>query len=138
MTKIFCSTISRAIENSKFYQELQNTFYSFLEALAYAIDARHPITAGHSRRVTLVAIRIGKAFGLADKDIEKLRIAGLLHDIGKIGISDSVLKKPGKLTDEEYEEIKTSSYYLLHTDESQISERFGGYTFHRKPSSRKT
>jgi len=116
MTKIFCSTISRAIENSKFYQELQNTFYSFLEALAYAIDARHPITAGHSRRVTLVAMRIGKAFGLADEDIEKLRIAGLLHDIGKIGISDSVLKKPGRLTDEEYEEIKKHpliTYYIL-------------------------
>ncbi len=116
MIKIFCSTIARAIENSKFYQELQETFYSFLETLAFAIDARHPITAGHSRRVTLVAMRIGEAFKLPAKDIEKLRIAGLLHDIGKIGISDKVLKKPGKLTDEEYDEIKRHpliTYYIL-------------------------
>ena len=116
ITQVYCTTIARAIENSKLYQELKTTFYNFLETLASAIDARHPITSGHSKRVTNIAMRIGNAFNLPENDIEKLRIAGLLHDIGKIGISDSILKKHGKLTHDEYNEMKRHpliTYYIL-------------------------
>ncbi|MBI5026932.1 MAG: HD-GYP domain-containing protein, partial [Nitrospirae bacterium] len=67
---------------------------------------KSPWTRGHSERVTEYALKIGRALGLSDGEMEKLRIAGLLHDIGKIGTYDGVLDKPGQLTDEEYEVVK--------------------------------
>jgi putative nucleotidyltransferase with HDIG domain len=73
-----------------------------LTALARAIDAKSPWTAGHSERVTHLALKIGRILGLTQKQLENLEQAGLLHDIGKIGISAKILDKPGKLTDEEY------------------------------------
>jgi len=76
-----------------------------IRALAAALDARDPYTAGHSERVSTLSVAIGRVLRLHDSDIEVLRLGALLHDIGKIGISDSVLRKPGPLTDEEFEAI---------------------------------
>lgn len=76
-----------------------------IRALAAALDARDPYTAGHSERVSTLSVAIGRVLRLPDSDIEVLRLGALLHDIGKIGISDSVLRKPGPLTDEEFEAI---------------------------------
>ena len=73
-----------------------------LTALARAIDAKSPWTAGHSERVTHLALKIGRILSLTQKQLENLEQAGLLHDIGKIGIPAKILDKPGKLTDEEY------------------------------------
>jgi len=73
-----------------------------LTALARAIDAKSPWTAGHSERVTHLALKIGRILGLTREQLDNLRQAGLLHDIGKIGIPAKILDKPGKLTDEEY------------------------------------
>jgi HD-GYP domain-containing protein (c-di-GMP phosphodiesterase class II) len=75
--------------------------------LARSIDARDFLTAGHSEKVTEYAVGISRELGLSEDYCEMMRVASLLHDYGKIGISDAILKKPGKLTDEEYEEIKT-------------------------------
>jgi putative two-component system response regulator len=78
-----------------------------LVSLATALDAKDPYTSGHSQRVGTYAEDLGAAMGLAGKERRNLRRAGLLHDIGKIGIDDNVLRKPGALTPEEFEHIKT-------------------------------
>lgn len=76
-----------------------------IRALAAALAARDPYTAGHSERVSVLAVAIGRVLRLPNADLEVLRFGALLHDIGKIGISDQVLRKPGPLTDEEFEAI---------------------------------
>ena len=80
-----------------------------IEVLRLAVDAKDEYTRGHSDRVAYYASKIGERFGLPYEDLEKLRIAGIFHDIGKIGISDLILKKPGRLTEEEFEEMKKHS-----------------------------
>ena len=77
-----------------------------VEALMNAIDARDMYTEGHSRRVAEISTKIAKELKLSQWDIEKINIAAMLHDVGKIGISDNILNKPGKLTEEEYNTIK--------------------------------
>jgi HAMP domain-containing protein len=79
---------------------------SYFSTLAAALDARDPYTAGHSERVAKYAVEIGTLAGLSDYDLDLLRKTALLHDIGKIGVRDSVLLKDGKLTDEEFAQIK--------------------------------
>ncbi|MHB8104947.1 MAG: HD-GYP domain-containing protein, partial [Dehalococcoidales bacterium] len=85
--------------------ELQKVFSGAIESLVVALEAKDKYTAGHSRRVTQLAVIIGKAMGLSEVEIEDLRWAALLHDIGKIGIDPSVLNKPDKLTQNEYRYI---------------------------------
>jgi putative nucleotidyltransferase with HDIG domain len=76
-------------------------------SLARAVDARDRYTHRHSENVAALAQIVGKSMGLADDQIEELRIGGLLHDVGKIGVSDGVLLKPGRLTEDEFKIIKT-------------------------------
>jgi HD-GYP domain-containing protein (c-di-GMP phosphodiesterase class II) len=99
--------IGMALQNVTAIEDKERQFHSILQALASSIDARDPLTAGHSDRVTLFAVGIAKEMGLSYDTIEMIRVSALLHDYGKIGIGDSILKKPGKLTDAEYNEIKT-------------------------------
>ena len=77
-----------------------------IRALAAALDARDPYTAGHSERVSVLSVAIGRALHLSADDLEVIRLGALLHDIGKIGVPDSVLRKPGALTPAEYDAIK--------------------------------
>jgi len=86
--------------------ERLSAYLGTIRALALALDARDPYTAGHSERVSTVSLAIGRYLSLADAELEVLRLGALLHDIGKIGIGDHVLMKPGPLTAEEYETIK--------------------------------
>ena len=81
-------------------------FISTITALAAAIDAKDEYTRGHSERVTKFSVIIGKYLGLNAIELERIKVAGLLHDIGKIGIDDKILRKPGILTAEEFEEMK--------------------------------
>ena len=90
----------------KMLEEQQIMFDSFIETLASSIDARDKITSGHSTRVKMYATLIAEEFGMEKKDIYILEKAAALHDIGKIGIKDSVLQKEGKLTPEEYKHIQ--------------------------------
>lgn len=91
---------------NKLIEEQKVIFDSFIETLASSIDARDKITSGHSTRVKMYATLIAKEFGMEKKDIYILEKAAALHDIGKIGIRDSVLQKEGKLTPEEYKHIQ--------------------------------
>jgi HD-GYP domain-containing protein (c-di-GMP phosphodiesterase class II) len=87
-------------------EHLESAYFQFVGSLANALDARDPYTAGHSRRVSEFSCAIANALQLPDPDIERIRIGALLHDIGKIGVSDSVLQKPGRLTEEEFAHVK--------------------------------
>jgi len=86
-------------------------FNSFISAMAAALDARDGITGGHSHRVTEYAMGIGRAMGLSDSRIERIRLAGMVHDMGKINTPDSILKKPDILTREEFGIIKQHAAY---------------------------
>jgi putative nucleotidyltransferase with HDIG domain len=86
--------------------ETQSTYVGAIRALAMALDARDPYTAGHSERVSAISVAVGRQMGLPAEELEILRLGALLHDIGKIGISDNVLRKPEGLTTEEFELIK--------------------------------
>lgn len=77
-----------------------------IRALAAALDARDPYTAGHSERVSVLSVAIGRTLRLDDAELEILRLGALLHDIGKIGVADAVLRKPGPLTEAELTQIK--------------------------------
>ena len=83
-------------------ESLESAYLEFIGSLASALDARDRYTSGHSTRVSQFSCTIAAAMQLDPNDVERIRIGALLHDIGKIGISDSVLQKPGRLTDEEF------------------------------------
>jgi len=82
-------------------------FLNSIQMLAGAVDEKDPYTKGHSDRVTKYSVMIAKELGLTIEEVEKIRIAAQLHDVGKIGIEDRILKKPGALTPEEYEVMKS-------------------------------
>ena len=88
-------------------EELKRQFLATIEALEVALEAKHDYTEGHSRRVADMSVRIAEQMGLNGKQVEHIKLAALFHDIGKIGIRDNVLNKQGRLTEEEFEHIKT-------------------------------
>lgn len=98
--------ITVALSNSFLVEELERLNIGTLEALARTVDAKSAWTAGHSERVTDLTMKIAHAMNMAQQEMETLRRAAYLHDIGKIGIPLSILDKPGRLTDDEYETIK--------------------------------
>ena len=77
-----------------------------IRALAATLDARDPYTAGHSERVSALSVLMGRQMQVEGADLDVLRLGGLMHDIGKIGISDEILRKPGALSAHEYEQLK--------------------------------
>lgn len=87
-------------------EENRQLFIGTVKALAAAIDGKDPYTRGHSERVARFSLAIGESLGLPDDEMEKLRISALLHDVGKIAIEDSILKKPASLTPDEFEVMK--------------------------------
>src|SRR5689334_4878092 len=95
---------ARAVRESR--ERLTRAYVQFVGSLAQALDARDAYTAGHSRRVSEYSCAIAKTMNLAEHDLEIIRVGALLHDLGKIGISDLVLQKPGRLTPEENELIR--------------------------------
>lgn len=86
--------------------ESESAYLGVIGALAAALDARDPYTAGHSERVAHLSVAIAEELALPEHEIDIIRLGALLHDIGKIGIADAVLRKPGALTDEEFAQIK--------------------------------
>jgi len=86
--------------------ENRELFLGSIRMLSAAIDEKDPYTRGHSGRVAKYSLIIGEALGLTFEELERLRVSALLHDVGKIGVDDRVLKKPGQLTDEEFDLMK--------------------------------
>ena len=96
--------INQELSQSK--EELEKAYLETIQTLRYTVEAKDKYTRGHSDRVSAYSVLIGKYMGLSEEDLKILEIGGLFHDIGKIGVPDSVLLKEGKLTDDEYSEIK--------------------------------
>ena len=88
------------------YEKLEQAYMESIETLRLTVDAKDTYTRGHSDRVSEYACLLGEALNLSPEDMRTLKIGGLFHDIGKIGVPDTILLKPGKLTDDEYSEIK--------------------------------
>lgn len=95
-----------AIENAGLYKELRESYLSTIRALASAIEVKDPYTKGHSDAVARCAVKIAKRLELSPHEIEGIEVAAILHDIGKIGVQEDILNKPGKLDDGEWKEMK--------------------------------
>jgi putative nucleotidyltransferase with HDIG domain len=104
---ICASQIAASLDNGRLYQQLKEQNLQTIAALAAAIDARDPYTLGHSEQVMRYSVRLGEVIDLSPQRIEYIRYGALLHDIGKIGIRDYILLKPGPLTDEEFAIMRT-------------------------------
>jgi HD-GYP domain-containing protein (c-di-GMP phosphodiesterase class II) len=103
--------VAVAIENARLYEELRETFFGTTLALAETLEKRDPYTGGHVRRVREYSMSIGRGLGLSAKELERLDLAAILHDIGKIGVRDSILLKAGRLDPDELEAMNRHSQY---------------------------
>jgi HD-GYP domain-containing protein (c-di-GMP phosphodiesterase class II) len=102
----FVSLLGLHGRSARRYQDLKELLVGLTRALTAALDAKDSSTYGHSERVARIAVELGRQLGLPPDDLSDIYLAGLLHDVGKIGIRDSVLTKPGPLTREEFDHIK--------------------------------
>src|SRR4030043_497683 len=98
--------VAIALDNARLYEELEEMFFQTAESLADAIEKRDPYTGGHTQRVTAYSLATAKYLSLKPLEMKWLRIASVLHDVGKIGIEDQILRKPEKLNPEEFNVIK--------------------------------
>lgn len=122
------------LENIALYEEQKQTFVGTVKAMSSAIDAKDRYTQGHSERVAMVSARIAQQIGMPEAEVERIRISGLVHDVGKIGVPEAVLCKPGRLTDEEFELIKlhpTIGYDIL-KDIPSLSDILPGVLHHHE------
>jgi len=101
LMKSLADQVAIAVENARLYSELKEAFYSTAEALAETIELRDPYTGGHTRRVMEYSMVIGRYMSLGKEEMENLRLAAILHDIGKIGVRDEILLKQARLDKDE-------------------------------------
>lgn len=99
--------LGACMENAELYHRQHLTFIGTIKALSAAIDAKDQYTRGHSERVAMLSAMLALKVGYSEEQAERIRISGLVHDVGKIGVPESVLCKPSRLTDEEFDMIKT-------------------------------
>ncbi len=133
------NSMSGAIEHSieqlkKAAHENNLLFINSVRMLAAAIDAKDPYTRGHSERVARYSIGIGKNLGLSEKEMRNLRISALLHDVGKIGIDDRILRKPGALSEDEFEVMKghPSKGAAIMSGVAQLIDIIPGMKYHHE------
>jgi HD-GYP domain-containing protein (c-di-GMP phosphodiesterase class II) len=96
-----------AIEKQNLYEENEKFFRSIVKVLAAAVDARDPVTAGHSERVAKYSANLARVRGYTGDRMRLVEYAAYLHDVGKIGVPDAILNKPGRLDPDEYEKMKS-------------------------------
>lgn len=120
--EVFVSSMAVALENGRLYSKLKHQNLQTIAALAAAIDARDKYTKGHSEQVTKYAVRMGQVLQRDELWIERLRYGALLHDVGKIGVPDAILRKPGQLTADEFEEMKQHPVTGARIVESVLSD----------------
>lgn len=100
------SQTGMSIQNARLFRKTEKMLFNTISSLSEAIEAKDPCTSGHSSRVTEYCMMIAEGLSMNHEETGKIRLAGLLHDIGKIGISEKTLRKPGKLDEEEWKEIR--------------------------------
>lgn len=100
------STLATHAHNVELFREKESLLLGIVRAMVSAIDAKDPYTCGHSERVAIVARHLGGQLGLSESECEHVYLAGLLHDLGKLGVPDAVLSKPGRLSDAEMDQIR--------------------------------
>ncbi|MDD5286440.1 MAG: HD domain-containing protein [Desulfuromonadaceae bacterium] len=105
MLETLANQVGTAIENALLYQEQRETFLGVTTAFAEALEKRDTYTGGHTRRVCEYSMAIARHLKLPEKQLEELHLSAILHDIGKIGVPDRVLQKPGKLEPDEFAEM---------------------------------
>jgi HD-GYP domain-containing protein (c-di-GMP phosphodiesterase class II) len=120
--------------NARLYGDLKELLFGVIRALTSAIDAKDPYTSGHSERVARIAARLGEELGMSLNQRGDLYLMGLLHDVGKIGIDDNVLKKQGRLTPEEYRQIQSHVRIGMHilSDLKKLSHLLPGVAHHHE------
>ncbi len=104
---VFAAHVATAIQNAKMYTRMRDQNIDIIRSYAKAVEAKDYYTKGHSERVAVYAMKLGSHLKLQGTELDTLYTAGVLHDIGKIGIPDHILNKPSKLTDEEFEVMKS-------------------------------
>ena len=130
----FLGALDLHLRSSGRYQDLKELLVGLTRSLTAAIDAKDSYTYGHSERVARVAVEIGRELGLLEEELSDIYLAGLLHDIGKIGIRDAVLTKRDRLTPEEFEHVKqhvTIGYKIL-ADLRPIRNLLPGVLYHHE------
>src|SRR3954454_10982325 len=122
------------LENAMLFEDVHGLMMGLLHSLTSAVDAKDAYTCGHSERVALVSRHLALQMGLGDRDVEQIYMAGLLHDVGKIGVPEAVLQKAGKLTNEEFEQIKRHPAIgaRILQDVKQIREIIPGVLHHHE------
>ncbi len=122
------------LENSALYEDLNAMFLGTLEALTASIDAKDRYTCGHSQRVAQLTQQLAAAIRLDEYTVGRVRIAGLVHDVGKIGVPEHVLTKPGKLTEEEFAEIRKHPEigYRILRDIPRLHDVLDGVLYHHE------
>jgi putative nucleotidyltransferase with HDIG domain len=135
--KLLSATASQLaifLENALLYEDLNATFLGTLEALTTSIDAKDKYTSGHSQRVALLTSQLAESYGLDADQVDRFRIAGLVHDIGKIGVPEHVLTKKGELTNDEYVEIQKHPEIgaKILKDIPQMEDILGGVLHHHE------
>jgi HD-GYP domain-containing protein (c-di-GMP phosphodiesterase class II) len=128
------SLIATQQSNAKLYADLKELLFGVIRALTAAIDAKDPYTSGHSERVARIAVRLAEALGMPPNQRSDLYLMGLLHDVGKIGIDDAVLKKTGPLTPEEYKIIQSHVEIGVHilSDLKKLNHLLPGVKHHHE------
>ncbi len=104
---LLSSSVSSALQNSLLFTSQRRLHLETVQVLSKSIDEKDHYTHGHSAQVAAIAVKVARAMGLGEEELIELRLGGLMHDLGKIGIRDAVLNKPGKLNPDEYSHIKT-------------------------------
>lgn len=130
----FAAILSVFADNSRLFDEREDLTTNVIRALVSAIDAKDDYTRGHSERVALYGRRLAQEIGFDSEQCRKLYLTGLLHDIGKIAISDAVLKKPERLSDEEFKEIMShpDEGWAILSDLTQLSYVLPGLLYHHE------
>lgn len=104
---ILSGFFSLSLENAYLFKDLKKSYFDTIRAVANSVEARDAYTRGHSNRVAEISKIIAAEMGWGRRDLEMIDWGGVLHDLGKVGISDTILNKPGKLTDEEFAIMKS-------------------------------
>lgn len=126
--------LGAALENAELYHRQHLTFMGTIKALSGAIDAKDQYTRGHSERVAMLSSMLAQKVGFSDEEAERIRISGLVHDLGKIGVPEAVLCKPSRLTDEEFDLIKmhpTIGYEII-KDIPDLNDLLPGVLHHHE------